>query len=141
MLIAIEKNNVEMREIFNQQIHENKRADQEIKTEGINSLVQVNASYQKSIKSNLAIMAMDLKASEAGLEKDEPETRIKKTLHRTLTSKFRDVLRASQAVQTEFKNAVNARLKKQIRLTKKDATEEEIEALARDPEAVQKLMQ
>ncbi len=86
-------------------------------------------------------MAMDLKASEAGLEKDEPETRIKKTLHRTLTSKFRDVLRASQAVQTEFKNAVNARLKKQIRLTKKDATEEEIEALARDPEAVQKLMQ
>lgn len=86
-------------------------------------------------------MANDLKQSEAGTEKDEPETRIKKTLHRTLTSKFRDVLRASQTIQTEFKNAVNARLKKQIRLTKKDATEEEVEALARDPEAVQKLMQ
>jgi len=51
MLIAIETNNVEMREIYNQQIHENKRADQEskyrlacanitsVKTDGINNLM------------------------------------------------------------------------------------------------------
>lgn len=31
MLIAIETNNIEMREIYNQQINENKRADQESK--------------------------------------------------------------------------------------------------------------
>jgi len=43
-------------------------------------------------------MANDLKQSAEGPEKDEPETRIKKTLHRTLTSKFRDVLRTSQTI-------------------------------------------
>ena len=36
---------------------------------------------------------------------------------------------------------MQARIKKQIRMAKKDATEEEVESLARDPEAVQKLMQ
>lgn len=37
-------------------------------------------------------MIEDIKESEK-LYKDEPETRVKKTVHRTLTSKFRDVLR------------------------------------------------
>ena len=38
--------------------------------------------------------------------KNEPETRVKKTVHRTFAQKFRDVLRQSQTIQTEFKNAV-----------------------------------
>lgn len=37
-------------------------------------------------------MNEDLKESEKEY-KDEPETRVKKTVHRTLTSKFKDVLR------------------------------------------------
>lgn len=63
-------------------------------------------------------------------EKDypnEPETRVKKTVHRTLTSKFRDVLRQSQQIQTEYKNAMQAKIKRQLRFAKADATEEELE--------------
>jgi hypothetical protein len=39
-------------------------------------------------------MEMDVKESES-TNKDEPETRIKKTIHKTFTTKFRDVLRTS----------------------------------------------
>lgn len=56
-------------------------------------------------------------------------------MHRTLTSKFRDVLRQSQQIQTEFKNAMQSKLKRQLRIAKSDATDEELERLARDPEA------
>ena len=43
---------------------------------------------------------------------NEPETRVKKTVHRTLTSKFRDVLRQSQQTQTEYKNAMQSKIKR-----------------------------
>jgi len=56
-------------------------------------------------------MEIDVKDSEAA-NQNEPETRIKKTIHKTFTTKFRDVLRTSQTIQTEFKNAVTQRLKK-----------------------------
>lgn len=85
-------------------------------------------------------MESDIKNSEVE-HPNEPETRSKKTIHRTFTTKFRDVLKVSQNIQTEFKNAVQARIKKQIRMAKKDATDEEVDNLSRDPEAVQKLMQ
>ena len=71
----------------------------------------------------------------------EPETRVKRTVHRTFTHKFRDVLRVSQAIQTEFKNAVQNRIKKQLKVIKQDATEEEINELAANPAEMQQLMQ
>jgi hypothetical protein len=40
-------------------------------------------------------MGLDIKESEK-LYKEEPETRVKKTIHKTMTSKFREVLRSSQ---------------------------------------------
>jgi len=85
-------------------------------------------------------MLNDIKDSDSKF-KDEPETRVKKTVHRTFTTKFRDVLRTSQTIQTEFKNAVQSRIKRQLRIAKTDATEEELESLARDPEAAQKVFQ
>jgi t-SNARE complex subunit (syntaxin) len=48
-------------------------------------------------------------------------------VHKTLTSKFRDVLRQSQQIQTEFKNSMQNKIKSQLRIAKRDATEEEIE--------------
>ena len=81
------------------------------------------------------MMETDIKRSEVE-HACEPETRTKKLVHKTFTTKFRDVLRVSQNIQTEFKNACQARIKKQIRMAKKDATEEEVENLSRDPEAV-----
>ena len=84
-------------------------------------------------------MTRDIEESEKTY-KDEPETRVKKTVHRTLTSKFRDVLRQSQQIQTEFKNAMQSKIKRQLKIAKRDATEEELDQLARDPEAAQRVI-
>lgn len=70
---AIEKNNVEMRKIFTQQIIENKRADGEIKTDGMNNLMRENGDRQKSVKVQLNIMKKDIDVGKAGSMKDEPE--------------------------------------------------------------------
>ena len=45
------------------------------------------------------------------------------------------MLRSSQSIQTEFKNAVKSKMKKQLHIAKPNATDEELESLARDPEA------
>jgi t-SNARE complex subunit (syntaxin) len=71
-------------------------------------------------------MTRDIEESEKTY-KNEPETRVKKTAHRTLTSKFRDVLRHSQQIQTEFRHAIKNKMKRQLKIANKDATEEEIE--------------
>ena len=83
-----------MRKIFNQQIYENKKADQEIKTDEIDALIAQNDGNIKQVKSMLKMMETDIKQAEIEFP-NEPETRIKKTIHRTFTTKFRDVLRTS----------------------------------------------
>ena len=54
-----------------------------MKTEEINEIIQVNQQYQKKIKEQLDIMNEDIKENEKSF-KDEPETRVMKTVHRTL---------------------------------------------------------
>jgi predicted HicB family RNase H-like nuclease len=63
-----------------------------VRTEQINEIVQANGKYQKKVKEHLDVMSRDIEESDK-VYKNEPETRVKKTVHRTLTSKFRDVLR------------------------------------------------
>lgn len=110
-----------------------------VRNEQINEIVQVNSKYQKKVKELLDVMSKDIQESETTY-KLEPETRVKKTVHRTLTSKFRDVLRQSQQMQTEFKNATQNKIKRQIKIAKPGVTEEELETLVRDPEAAQKVI-
>ena len=76
-----------------------------VKTDQLNKLIANNAKMFKQIKANLAMMKIDIQES-ITTSPDEPETRVKKTVHHTFTTKFREVLRTSQAIQTEFKNAV-----------------------------------
>lgn len=70
-------------------------------------------------------------------EVNEPETRVKRTVYKTTTLKFRETLRISQQIQTDFKNGVKTKIKKQLKVAKTNATEEELEDLARDPVAAQ----
>ena len=63
------------------------------------------------LKTYLNMMKLDIAESEQK-NPTEPETRIKKTVHRTFALKFRDILRTSQSIQTEFKNAVQNKIKK-----------------------------
>ena len=97
LLTQIETNNGEMRVIFHQQIYENKKADQEIKTDEIDALIAQNDGNIKQVKSYLKMMEGDIKNSEVEYP-NEPETRLKKTVHRTFSTKFRDVLRGSQTI-------------------------------------------
>ena len=85
-------------------------------------------------------MNIDIEDSKK-FHKDEPETRVKQTVYRCLASKFRDVLRHTQQIQSEYKNAVQSKIKRQLKIAKKDATEEELEELSRDPEAAQQVLQ
>lgn len=45
LLQSVEKNNSMMKEIVHKQVYENKSANQEIKTDEINKLIQQNANY------------------------------------------------------------------------------------------------
>jgi syntaxin 1B/2/3 len=110
-----------------------------VRTEQISEIVQINGKYQKRVKELLDQMQRDFEESKQTYPK-EPETRVKKTVHQTLTSKFRDVLRQSQQIQTEFKNVMQDNIKRQLKIVKRDATEEELDRLARDPEAAQAVM-
>jgi hypothetical protein len=56
--------------------------------------MQINGSQFKQIKSQLSILDRLAKDAEE-TQKNEPETRVKKTVHRTYATKFRDLLRAS----------------------------------------------
>ena len=96
--------------------------------------MQSNGSYQKQIKSQLSILERLVKDAEE-TQQNEPETRVKKTVHRTYATKFRDLLRTSQTIQTEFKNAVQSRIKRQLKVYVPNATEAELDKLAKDPQA------
>jgi hypothetical protein len=82
-----------------------------VRTEQISEIVQINGKYQKRVKELLDQMQRDFEESKQTYPK-EPETRVKKTVHQTLTSKFRDVLRQSQQIQTEFKNVMQDNIKR-----------------------------
>ena len=89
-----------MKKIATKQIHENKSANQEIKTDQfnqLNSLVDQQKDVYRSVKAHLNYMKQDISESEEKWA-SEPETRVKKTIHRTFATKFRDVLRQSQTI-------------------------------------------
>jgi t-SNARE complex subunit (syntaxin) len=72
--------------------------------------------------------------------KKEPETRVKQNVYRTLGAKFREILRSSQNIQTDFKNSVQGRIKRQLKIAKKDLTDEELDDIARDPDKAKLLI-
>jgi len=76
-----------------------------VKTTQLNAIIEQNKQIFKKIKAHLNVMQQDIEESVIK-HATEPETRVKKTVHRTFATKFKDVLRASQSIQTEFKNAV-----------------------------------
>ena len=58
------------------------------------------------MNSLLGTMFEEVKMCEAGKQSTEPETRVKRTIYRTLAQKFKEVLRHSTQIQNEFKTGV-----------------------------------
>ena len=73
-----------MRNIANKQIHDNLSAAQQIDTTQLNSIIESNKEHFKSIKTFLNLMKNEIEA-DAEKNPNEPETRVKKTVHRTFT--------------------------------------------------------
>jgi t-SNARE complex subunit (syntaxin) len=71
---------------------------------------------------------------------NEPETRVKHTVHQALTAEFKSLIQQSQQSASNFKDTVRNKLKRFIGLYKRDASDEQLEKLCDDPEAAKKLM-
>ena len=107
-----------MKVLANKQVYE-KKGD-------LDKLLEENARTFELIKQNLKDLNNDLKNSERTHQK-EPETRVKRIVHHTLATKFKEVLKTSQVIQRGFKNDVQSQIKQQIIIAKPDVTEEEME--------------
>ena len=106
-----ESNNNQMKQLASKSVHENKSSQQANTSKRVNEIIDNNNRIFTKIKSDLSLMNQDIEASVLN-HPDEPETRVKKTIYKTFTHKFRDVIRNSQTIQTEFKNAVQSRMKR-----------------------------
>lgn len=71
---------------------------------------------------------------------NEPETRVKQTVSKSLGMKFRDVLRVTQQIQSDYKSTMQNKIKRQLKSADGSKTDEEIEELARDPEKAQEVL-
>ncbi len=69
--------------------------------------------------------------------KDEPETRVKIVNYQALSNKFSQIIKESQAVQIDFKQAVKNKIARQARIYDGKLTDQEIEEITNDPEVVQ----
>ena len=120
-----------MKVLANKQVYE-KKGD-------LDKLLEENARTFELIKQNLKDLNNDLKNSERTHLK-EPETRVKRIVHHTLATKFKEVLKTSQVIQRGFKNDVQSQIKQQIIIAKPDVTEEEMELYTQDADAAQKVL-
>lgn len=72
---------------------------------------------------------------------NEPETRVKNTVHQAMATEFKSLIQQSTTSQTNFKDTIRNRLKRVLGFYRKDATDEQLNELVRDPEAAKRLMQ
>jgi len=116
------------------------RGDKELATnERVQKIIGETTDYQKNINDSLKEMADTVDEAQNDFEK-EPEYRVMRTIHSTLLFKFKDVLISFQKSQTEYKQAMQSKLKRQIAIVKPEASEEEIDSLAKDPEQAMKMV-
>lgn len=65
-----------------------------VKTDEIDAICDQNGSLTKQIKNQLKLMDTDIKSSTSE-HPSEPETKIKQTVHRIFSTKFKEVLKTN----------------------------------------------
>lgn len=60
-----------------------------------------------------------------------PHDRVRENLLNTLTRKFIDEMKAYQAAQQKYKTDIQNKMKRQVKVVKPDATDEEVEEIMR----------
>ena len=114
-----------------------KQADQQVQKAQLDDIIKELKQHCTKITQNLALMQRDVADSEKMYPK-EPETHVKRTVHKTYTHKFHDLVRMSQTLQSEYKNTLNSKVKGQIRVFHPNVTEDELNEMRNDPEAALK---
>lgn len=71
---------------------------------------------------------------------NEPEWRVIVGIYSALMIRFREVLRAFQEAQLDYKNSTQDKIRRQIAIVKPDADDAEVNELVNDPEATSKLL-
>jgi syntaxin 1B/2/3 len=105
----------------------------------LNRILNENNAIFKRVKDQMEELNTDVQASQAKYP-NEPETRIKATSYQALSAKFQDVLKESQAVQSEFKSSAKGKMERQVKMIDETLTDEQVEEICNDPEGAAKLM-
>ena len=123
-----------------EQMEQEARGDKEkITGDMIQKIIIETQQCQQQINTSLTDMSQSVDKAREDFSKD-PECRVMASIHSTLLIKFREVLLAFQQSQTDYKTSVQMKIKRQIAIVKPEAPEEEINELAKDPEAASKLL-
>eukprot|EP00325_Prymnesiales_sp_UTEX-LB-985_P002517 CAMPEP_0174697614 /NCGR_PEP_ID=MMETSP1094-20130205/3427_1 /TAXON_ID=156173 /ORGANISM="Chrysochromulina brevifilum, Strain UTEX LB 985" /LENGTH=346 /DNA_ID=CAMNT_0015894623 /DNA_START=65 /DNA_END=1105 /DNA_ORIENTATION=+ len=100
----------------------------------LEDLMKTTNGHATQVRNKLK--ALDVENKEfANANKGSSEARIRTNMHGTLTRKFVDLMKDYQELQTKHKNKYRDRVKRQFKIVKPQATEQEIEAAADDPKA------
>ena len=136
---TMESNISQIRNFKEYIIHE-ARGDKELATnERVQKIISQTTDLQKSINEDLKEMAEVVDKGKEDFN-NQPECRVIATIHSTLIFRFKDVLISFQKSQSEYKQAMQSKLKRQIAIVKPEAGDEEIDQLANDPESAMKLI-
>ncbi len=61
---------------------------------------------------------------------------MKATSYQALTAKFQEILKESQAIQSEFKSAVKGKIARQAKMVDNTLTDQQVEEICNDPEVI-----
>ena len=95
----------------------------------LSDLMNETDRLTKSIRARLGTMEEENAAFAEEGGKGSAEDRIRSNAYGTLTRKFIAVMREYQELQTEYRNKYKDRVERQVRIVKRDATQEEIEEI------------
>jgi len=131
--------NVQIDHLKDQHVNATSAEQEKNLSDQLSIYIQANSKLQKEIKQLLDVMKVDIDESIVNYPQ-EPETRAKINLHATLAGQFKEILKNSQHVQTDFKSAVEDKIKRQLKIIKPELTDEELEVQSKDREATSKIL-
>ena len=134
LLAQVEECNIQMKKLADKVIYA-KASEANISRAALDEIINLAKDHGAKISRHLSFMSNDIAESEKEYA-TEPETLVKRTVHHTYAQKYQALLQVSHTLQSEFKNSLNSRVKAQIRVFNADITEDELNEMKEDPDAI-----
>jgi len=141
----IDKSNVRINEIANRRIDAVMTEEEKKISAEIESLISKSEEARNEINAAFEYLDKDIeqtakKLAERNEANESPELRSKKQTCNALRKKFQELLQKTNLAQTEYKKAAQNKIKRQLKIVKPDLNEQQLDDLAKDPEAGKKLI-